>query len=443
MVRYLRDRNFLSSRIALIFFSLCLPYYLVFDYLHLYFARFFVFPTALPALLALVLQRLGWSLSSKLTLILGTAACLFVAADILGPNVGMRVLLLTLLPLPFLLLEFSEKKWIFLSSGILFFVYFFMGKGYATPFVSPENITTELAEIIHRFVDVTTFLLLVLSAAAYFMSRHYDDVQIIGNTRDLEASYTNLAEKNHQLQTAYEDLQLQQNLLEKSWHDSVYAQLTRTIAHELKNPLFEFGMVIGALEKSLDDRETAMMFISSLATTIEELMQLVNAMLESGGASVGEYKEISISEVMNRVLILAEGSIKKRNIQLTKDISDIPPIMGDSKAFLMIFSNLIVNAMEAMEDGSTAALTVRVMADPEPQSGRQGVMVEISDTGVGIPKSRQEGLFKGGQSTKGIEERQRGIGLGLVWKLIDQMGGEITVHSDPDVRPGTMFLIVV
>jgi signal transduction histidine kinase len=253
---------------------------------------------------------------------------------------------------------------------------------------------------------------------------------------EIESSHTSL-------QTAYEDLQLQQNLLEKSWHDSVYAQLTRTIAHELKNPLFEFGMVIGALEKSLDDRETAMMFISSLATTIEELMQLVNAMLESGGASVGEYKEIRISEVMNRVLILAEGSIKKRNIQLTKDIADVPPIMGDSKAFLMIFSNLIVNAMEAMDDGGAAALTVRVMVDPSPQSGRQGVVVEISDTGVGIPKSRQEGLFKGGQSTKGIEERQRGIGLGLVWKLIDQMGGEITVHSDPDVRPGTMFLIVV
>ncbi len=109
----------------------------------------------------------------------------------------------------------------------------------------------------------------------------------------------------------------------------------------------------------------------------------------------------------------------------------------------MVFSNLIVNAMEAMDEMGSAALTVRVMSDPSPQSGRQGVVVEISDTGVGIPKSRQEGLFKGGQSTKGIEERQRGIGLALVWKLIHQMGGEITVHSDPDVAPGTMFRIVV
>ena len=172
-------------------------------------------------------------------------------------------------------------------------------------------------------------------------------------------------------------------------------------------------------------------------------MALVNAMLESGGASVGEYKEMRIAEVMNRVLILAEGSIKKRNIQLTKEIADVPSVMGDSKAFLMVFSNLIVNAMEAMDDGVSAVLTVRVMADPSPQSGRQGVVVEISDTGVGIPKSRQAGLFKGGESTKGIAERQRGIGLGLVWKLTNQMGGAITVHSDPDVAPGTMFRIVV
>jgi two-component system sensor histidine kinase BarA len=83
------------------------------------------------------------------------------------------------------------------------------------------------------------------------------------------------------------------------------------------------------------------------------------------------------------------------------------------------------------------------MRDLAPTEGRQGVVIEIADTGVGIPKSRQEGLFKSGQSSKGMEERQRGIGLRLVWKLVDQMGGVITVHSDPDIRRGTMFRIVV
>jgi sensor histidine kinase regulating citrate/malate metabolism len=41
------------------------------------------------------------------------------------------------------------------------------------------------------------------------------------------------------------------------------------------------------------------------------------------------------------------------------------------------------------------------------------------------------------------EDSQRGIGLALVWKLIDQMGGEISVHSDPETQPGTVFRILV
>jgi len=378
----------------------------------------------------ILFDKHGLFVFSKILFMCVASGLLAFYSLVLGKESGAYIVIISIVHVPIILFERTEeKKAIFFATLIpIAAAYFLILVDYHLFFL--QVALSGIAErVIHACAISTAFLFSVLSVYIFYRSNE----KFIS---EIESSHLSL-------QAAYEDLQLQQNLLEKSWHDSVYAQLTRTIAHELKNPLFEFGMVIGALEKSLDDRETAMMFISSLATTIEELMELVNAMLESGGASVGEYKEIRISEVMNRVLILAEGSIKKRNIQLIKDIADAPAIMGDSKAFLMIFSNLIVNAMEAMDAVSEAALTVRVMADPDPQSGRQGVLVEISDTGVGIPKSRQEGLFKGGQSTKGIEERQRGIGLGLVWKLIDQMGGEITVHSDPDVAPGTMFRIVV
>jgi signal transduction histidine kinase len=378
----------------------------------------------------LLLDKQDLSVFSKMLFMCVTSGLLAFYSLVLSKDSGAYIVIISIVHVPIILFERTEeKKAIFFATLIpIATAYFLVFVDYQLFFLQAE--LSEIAErVIHACAISTAFLFSVLSVYIFYRSNE----KFIS---EIESSHISL-------QTAYEDLQLQQNLLEKSWHDSVYAQLTRTIAHELKNPLFEFGMVIGALEKSLDDRETAMMFISSLATTIEELMALVNAMLESGGASVGEYKEMRIAEVMNRVLILAEGSIKKRNIQLTKEIADVPSVMGDSKAFLMVFSNLIVNAMEAMDDGVSAVLTVRVMADPSPQSGRQGVVVEISDTGVGIPKSRQAGLFKGGQSTKGIAERQRGIGLGLVWKLIDQMGGEITVHSDPDVAPGTMFRIVV
>jgi signal transduction histidine kinase len=410
----------LSNKLAALIFVIASPYFFFFQKISFSFAVMVLPLLVLFASVPLLNWR-GHNVSARM-LLLVTACCgAFFYADSLGRDAGIQFLYFAFLGMPLVLFSLREKFFLYISLFVPVLCFFLL-EFYNYTLFSDVFISSSYLKFIYSTALIFVSLLIV------FYLRFY--------ISEIESSHTSL-------QTAYEDLQLQQNLLEKSWHDSVYAQLTRTIAHELKNPLFEFGMVIGALEKSLDDRETAMMFISSLATTIEELMQLVNAMLESGGASVGEYKEIRISEVMNRVLILAEGSIKKRNIQLTKDIADVPPIMGDSKAFLMIFSNLIVNAMEAMDDGGAAALTVRVMVDPSPQSGRQGVVVEISDTGVGIPKSRQEGLFKGGQSTKGIEERQRGIGLGLVWKLIDQMGGEITVHSDPDVRPGTMFLIVV
>jgi signal transduction histidine kinase len=296
----------------------------------------------------------------------------------------------------------------------------------------------QYANIIFILSVLTTFTII------FFVLRFF---MVLNDAYNLKVAKINtqLEIQNTSLQTAYTELQTQQKLLEKTWHDTVYAQLTRTIAHELKNPLFEFGMVIAALRESLDDRETSLMFIDSLGTTIQELMELLHAMLESGGANVGEPKEMNISDVMRRVLILAEGSLKKRNIRLHKDYAPLPTIMGDPKAYLMVFSNLIVNAMEAMsdDDGPGGDLTVRLRHQTEHPKGQYNICIEIEDSGVGIAKDRQATLFRGGQSSKNIDERQRGIGLALVWKLIHQMGGEITVHSDPEMKPGTMFRIVV
>ncbi len=441
----LERKNELTMRIALICGVLCFPYYFIFDYFGLPFAKSFVMPTVLIYILTALLHKFKWHTTSKWVLVMGTAGSLFFYANILGVGAGAQLLLFALVPLPLLLFNITQLGWIVSCISFPIMAYFLLEFGHYHWLPYAEIVQGPTLFGIRFFAVLTTFLLLMLSAGAYFLSNRRYELRLEEKNQALSVNNVELEEANERLQTAYEDLQAQQNLLEKAWHDSVYAQLTRTIAHELKNPLFEFGMVIGALEKSLDDRETAMMFITSLATTIEELMALVNAMLESGGASVGEYQALQIADVMRRVLILAEGSINKRNIRLTKEISDLPLIMGDSKSFLMVFSNLIVNAMEAMGDekGAGGELYVRVMRDLAPAEGRQGVVIEIADTGVGIPKSRQASLFKGGHSTKGMEDRQRGMGLSLVWKLIDQMGGEISVHSDPDSQPGTMFRIVV
>ena len=427
----------LVNKIAVLLFFLEIPYYFIFQRLELFDASFFVIPAALSNLLVLFLNHQKKHALAGLSFILFCSITLLYYASILGEEANAQLVYFALMPLGFIFFFKKNPVLIFLGTSIPLAALLLLEIRRFQLF-SRLNVDAYHIHLISVFANITTATLLILSIYFFYNS-------LKSANEELETFNTTLEKQNTTLQTAYEDLQLQQNLLEKSWHDSVYAQLTRTIAHELKNPLFEFGTVIGALKTSLDDRETAMMFIDSLGQTIEELMELLHAMLESGGASVGEPKEMNISDVMRRVLILADGSFKKRNIRIHKEFADLPDIMGDPKSYLMVFSNLIVNAMEAMseEDGAGGALWIRLHRDPSPAKGRYGICVEIEDSGVGIPKDRHGTIFKGGQSSKNIDERQRGIGLALVWKLIHQMGGEITVHSDPDVKPGTMFRIVV
>jgi len=395
----------------------------------------FIFATLF--LSTLFLNKYGWRYLARFVLISSLCLAVFSYSLILGVEAGIYLVSFAISCTGLVLFSTQDLWGKLISLGIPFAT--IISIFYFNDF---SELKIEIFDSYLRFVfilSVLTTLGIIFAVLRFFM--------ILSDVYNLEIMDSNkaLALKNEDLQTAYEDLQLQQKLLEKSWHDTVYAQLTRTIAHELKNPLFEFGMVIGALKTSLEDKETTLMFIDSLGQTVEELMELLHAMLESGGANVGEAKEMTISDVMRRVLLLADGSMKKRNIRLHKACDTLPSIMGDPKSYLMVFSNLIVNAMEAMseDDGPGGDLTVRLIHNAALYKSKYGICVEIEDTGVGIPKDRHGTIFKGGQSSKNIDERQRGIGLALVWKLIHQMGGEITVHSDPDVRPGTMFRIVV
>jgi signal transduction histidine kinase len=419
----------LSNQIALILACAAAPYGLLFFGGGYYLLAWLIVPTVLVLAFIPFLNALGLRFLSRYVLVVHCNIAVLVFSQAFGEASGIHFVFFAIAGLPLIIFSWSE----YISRFALFLlspIFLYIGK-YGFRFIPLQNLSVTYANLIYIAASVLTFLIVAL--AFIFYQRIQEDIQLELTT----------ALKNSE--TMYDELQTQQKLLEKTWQDSVYATLTRTIAHELKNPLFEFGMVIAALRTSLDDRETALVFIDSLGETINELMELLHAMLESGGASIGESKEIQISDVMRRVLILAEGSMRKRNIRIHKEFEELPIIMGDSKSYLMIFSNLIVNAMEAMsdDDGPGGDLTVRLMKDMSPKEGFYGIVVEISDSGVGIPRSRQDSLFKGGQSTKAIEERQRGIGLALVWKLVAQMGGTITVHSDPDVKPGTMFRICV
>jgi signal transduction histidine kinase len=98
--------------------------------------------------------------------------------------------------------------------------------------------------------------------------------------------------------------------------------------------------------------------------------------------------------------------------------------------------NLVLNGLEAMPNGGT--LTVRTsskkMEESQPTRGRKFVIVEVQDTGVGIPPERLSSIFEPFQSSK---ESGTGLGLAIVKQKIDELGGKISVES----KDGTRFTL--
>ena len=163
-VSLLERKNDLTMRIAFICWALCLPYYFIFDYFGLSFAKSFVIPTVLIYVLAMGLNALKWHTTSKWLLVLGTSGSLFFYANVLGDGAGAQLLLFALVPLPLLLFNITQFGWILGS--------------------------------VRRY-----------------------ELRLEAANQALFSNNVALEESNSRLQIAYEDLQAQQNLLEKTWQE--------------------------------------------------------------------------------------------------------------------------------------------------------------------------------------------------------------------------------
>jgi signal transduction histidine kinase len=161
--------------------------------------------------------------------------------------------------------------------------------------------------------------------------------------------------------------------------------------------------------------------------------------------TLGFYREstapvwISVSEVLENVLELYRRRIQSRCIKVEKRFGPQPKIRGFPGEIRQVFSNLIVNALEAVGDGGMVKLHLfgsRNWKHPE----RRGLRVLIADNGPGIAPEHLRRIFEPFYTTKG--ERGTGLGLWVSSGIIRKYGGEIRVHSSVHPRfRGTAFSV--
>ncbi|HZU23705.1 MAG TPA: HAMP domain-containing sensor histidine kinase [Terriglobales bacterium] len=215
-------------------------------------------------------------------------------------------------------------------------------------------------------------------------------------------------------------------------------RLIASTAHELKNPLEAIKNIAFLLGKSDHLDATEREYIDLLKQEVERLTSITDSTLHLNRSSE-VYEPVSIAGVLGVVLDFYAGKIKFKQIQVDVQLRQCAPIAGISVQLRQVFTNLVVNALEALPVGGR--LTIRMRDAREwGNSHACGLMVSIFDNGSGIELQDQRKLFSSFFTTKGA--RGSGLGLWLSNDIIQRYGGTIRFRSSTGgPHHGTCFQV--
>jgi two-component system NtrC family sensor kinase len=203
------------------------------------------------------------------------------------------------------------------------------------------------------------------------------------------------------------------------------------VAHEINNPLTSIllntHLLLERPGRSSEEQET----LGLIADETSRCAAIVRGLLDFARMTPSESAPTDINDIIERTLLLLEKQATVRNIRIEKTYDrTLPPIAIDKNKIQQVFSNLAINACEAMPKGGTLAVASRL--------SRDGTKVEIAftDTGVGIAKENIPRLFDPFFTTKSFGT---GLGLAVSYGIIRQRGGTILVQSD--VGKGSIFTV--
>lgn len=194
--------------------------------------------------------------------------------------------------------------------------------------------------------------------------------------------------------------------------------LAAGMAHEIKNPLASIKGLTQILPENYEDSEFRNKFVEIIPRQLDRINNIVEDLLQFGKPSSYIKREIDLNYTLESVLKLVERQCMKGNINIIKELKPLDKIYADSEALNQAFMNLILNAIQAMPSGGM----LRISSDCKDGD----ILVEISDTGIGIPDDTLKNIFDPFFTTK---DRGAGLGLSITYRIIKEHGGEIEVES--------------
>jgi signal transduction histidine kinase len=210
-------------------------------------------------------------------------------------------------------------------------------------------------------------------------------------------------------------------------------KLAAGVAHQLNNPLGGITLFTKLVLEEYELEEGAQEDLQRILKDAQRCRDTVKELLEFARQTRQEMRPHDINQAISRTLFLLENQAIFQNIDIEKNLApDLPLVPADIQQLNHMFMNIILNAVEAMEGKGKLTLKTTL------SSNRERLLIEISDTGPGIPEDILPQIFEPFFTTK-EEGKGTGLGLSLVYSIVENQGGSVTARSQPG--EGTTFLI--
>lgn len=257
---------------------------------------------------------------------------------------------------------------------------------------------------------------------------------------DENADFTQHLENKVEERTA--QLKAAQHKLIQTDRLASLGQLAASVAHEINNPVSGVLNLSMLMQRILKEDgippgrvEEFRRYLGQVASETSRVGRIVSALLSFSRRSKPQRTDADINALIRATLPLVSHKLELANVTVGLELAEaLPPARCDASQIQQVIMNLVLNASEAIK--GTGKITIRT----RPSGDRSSVVLEVSDTGAGIPPDVLEKIFDPFFTTK---EKGQGVGLGLavVYGIIEAHGGEIEVDSR--VREGSTFRVTL
>ena len=210
------------------------------------------------------------------------------------------------------------------------------------------------------------------------------------------------------------------------------------IAHEVRNPLTAIKVRLFTLKSSHKPGTSEHEDLEVIRHEIDRLERIVRDFLQFARPAEPELQTLPVEQLLRDVHELLQSDLAGKSVELKLELQAKEPIRVDPNKMKQVLINFVQNGAESMEAGGT--VTLRSRMDKQVLNGRHvtTVVIDVADTGKGIPPEVQKRLFDPFFTTK---EEGTGLGLPIAARIVEKHGGVIQYQTQPN--RGTTFSIVL